>query len=121
VAAEIKVTGGPELHRSLRALSGDLEDLSPINGDVARDLVAAVSARAPRASGRLASSFQASGSREKATASSALVYAPIQEYGSAGHNIRGQHYAEAALASSAPGAEAKYRHGIEQLIRKAET
>jgi hypothetical protein len=119
--ATIKVTGGPELHRSLKALSGDLADLSTLNGDVARDLVSAVRARAPRKSGRLAGSFQAIGSRDKATASSSLDYAGVQEFGSAGHNIEGKHFAEDALTSSAPGAETKYRRGIERLCRKAET
>jgi hypothetical protein len=118
--ATLKVTGGPELHRSLKALTRDLGDLSSVNGDVARDLVAAVRAGAPRKSGRLAGSFVATGSRERATASSALDYAGVQEFGSARHNIEGKHFAEAALASSAAGAETKYRRGVEGLCRKAE-
>jgi hypothetical protein len=120
VAATITVKGVPELHRSLRTLENDLRDLSTVNADVARDLVAAVSARAPRKSGRLAGSFTATGSRDKATASSSLDYAGVQEYGSAGHNIEGKHFAEAALEASAGGAEAKYRNGVERLCRKAE-
>jgi hypothetical protein len=118
--ATIKVTGQAELHRSLKALTADLGDLSSLNGDVARDLVSAVSSRAPRQSGRLAGSFQAIGTRERATASSSLDYAPVQEFGSAGHNIEGKHFAEAALTSSASGAETKYRRGVERLCRKAE-
>jgi hypothetical protein len=116
----VKVIGGPALHRSLQGLTGNLRDLSSVNAEVARDLVAAVSSRAPRDTGRLAGSFHASGSREKAEASSSLVYAPVQNYGSPGHNIEGRHFAEAALTSSTGAAEAKYRKGIGQLCRKAE-
>jgi hypothetical protein len=119
--ADIEVKGLPELSRSLKGLEADLKDMTPINGDVARDLVAAVSSRAPRKSGRLAGSFVATGSAKKATASSALDYAGVQNYGSAGHNIEGQHFAEAALEASAAGAEAKYRDGVAKLCRKAET
>jgi hypothetical protein len=71
-------------------------------------------------SGRLAGSFEAIGSRDKAEASSSLDYAGVQEFGSAGHNIEGKHFAEAALTSSASAAEAKYQQGIGRLCRKAE-
>jgi hypothetical protein len=118
--ADIEVKGLPELSRSLKGLTADLEDMRPINGDVARDLVAAVSSRAPRKSGRLAGSFVAVGSANKASASSALDYAGVQNYGSAGHNIEGQHFAEAALEASAAGAKAKYDEGVAKLCRKAE-
>jgi hypothetical protein len=119
--ATLKITGEAELHRSLKTLGGDLSDLSRVNGDVARDLAAAIGARAPVATGRLAGSFTASGSHDKATASSSLDYAGPQNYGVPGHNIRGTHYAEDALASSAGDAETKYRHEAERLCRKAET
>jgi hypothetical protein len=118
--ADIEVKGLPELSRSLDGLKGDLEDMTPMNGDVARDLVSAVRSRAPVRSGRLAGSFVASGSPDKASASSSLDYAGVQNYGDASHHIEGQHFAEDALAASAAGAEAKYREGVDKMCRKAE-
>jgi hypothetical protein len=120
VAYRIEVKGGPELHRALQGLNGDLRDLSRLNGDVARDLVSAIRARAPRESGRLAGSFEPIGSRDKAEARSSLDYAGVQNFGYAPHNIEGTHFAEAALTSAAPAAEAKYRQGIGELCKKAE-
>jgi hypothetical protein len=120
VATRIEIKGKPECHRALKGLENDLRDLSPLNEDVARDLVSAISARAPVDTGALAGSFEAIGSRDKAEASSSLPYAGVQNYGYAPHNIGGQHFAEAALADATPAAEDKYEKGIANLCKKAE-
>jgi hypothetical protein len=120
VATRIEIKGQAECHRALTGLTGDLRDLSSLNADVARVLVSAISARAPVDSGALAGSFQGTGTRDTAEASSSLPYAGVQNYGYARHNIAGKHFAEAALAEAAPAAEDKYRAGIGKLCKKAE-
>ena len=121
MATEIKIEGLPELSRALDGLSGDLRDLSALNGKVGDDLAAEIGRLAPRDTGRLAESFSGSGDASKAEASSELVYAPVQEYGNPAHNIEGQHYAERALTTAQPKIESDYSQGVENLCRKAET
>jgi hypothetical protein len=120
VTNRVEIEGGAELHRALNGLAGDLRDLSPLNGQIANDLARAVSAAAPRASGALAASFEGKGTREAAEVSSGLDYAGPQNYGVPAHNIEGSHYAENALAASEGAAAARYRAGIESLLRKAQ-
>jgi hypothetical protein len=117
---EVRIEGLPELHRSLDGLAGDLRDLSPVNGEVAAELVKAIGAAAPRLTGRLAASFTGTGTSNKAEVSSDLDYAGPQNYGVPAHNIEATHYAENALASSSGAIEAKYQGGVQKLLRKAE-
>jgi hypothetical protein len=121
VADEVKVEGLDELHRSLDGLGADLRDLSPVNAEIARELAQAVGAGAPRASGALAASFTGTGTADAAEVSSELAYAGPQNYGVPAHNIAATHYAENALAAGEGAAEAKYRAGVEKLLRKAES
>lgn len=119
--ATITVEGGPELRAALKALDADLRDLSGLHRSIASDLVAAIEASAPRESGKLAGSFRPSGTRTTAKARSSLVYAPVIEYGWPGHNIAAQGYAARALAALTSSIMAKYRAGVENLLRKAES
>ena len=118
--AQVVIQGGPELRRALKALDVDLRDLSALHREIAGVVVKAVEGSAPRDSGRLAGSFRTGATRTTAKARTSLVYAPIQNYGWPGHNIDGTHFAESALAASSSTIEAKYRTGIEKLLRKAE-
>lgn len=120
MAAEIRVLGAPELDAALSGLGRDLHDLTPLNQEIAGDLAKAVAAAAPRVSGRLAASFRPTGTSDAATVESDLIYAPVIEYGWGEHNIEPAHFAESALAESSSGAEAKYRAGVEKLVRKAQ-
>jgi hypothetical protein len=120
VAGELKIEGEAELIHSLDGLKGDLRDMAPIHAKIADDLAAEIGRLAPRLTGRLAASFSGTGTADKAEASSELVYAPVQEYGSPGHNIEGQHYAERALAIAQPKIESDYSGGVDKLCRKAE-
>ena len=119
--ATVTVEGGPELRRALKALGADLHDLTALHRAIAADVVAAVASTAPRDSGRLASSFRPNATRTTAKARTSLVYAPVINYGWDAHNIAAQHYAEAALNASSSAVMAKYKSGIEQLLRKAES
>jgi hypothetical protein len=121
VGAQITVQGGPELRRALKGLEADLRDLSALHRSIAADVVKAVQGTAPRQSGKLAGSFRASGTRTTAKARTSLIYAPVIEYGWGAHNIDPQGYAQRALNSSTSGIMAKYRTGVEKLLRKAET
>jgi hypothetical protein len=118
--ATVTIKGGPELRRALKAAEADLRDLSALHRSIASDVAKAVASDAPHDTGRLAGSFRPSGTRTTAKVRSSLVYAPVQNYGWAEHNIEGRHFAESALASSTSGIVAKYRAGVEKLLRKAE-
>jgi hypothetical protein len=98
----------------------DLKDLSALHRQIAGDLVQAISATAPRDTGRLAGSFKPRGTRTTAKAVSSLVYAPVIQYGWPGHGIEAQNYADRALATAAPRARQKYDDGMKAICRKAE-
>ena len=121
MAGELQVTGQAELRRSLAGLKRDLRDLSPVNREIAGDLARAIGSRAPRRTGALAASWRPVAKPEAATATSALAYAGIQNWGNPGHNITGTHYAEEALAAAESGAQRKYDAGVSRLCRKAES
>lgn len=122
-ADEIKIEGLPQLHSALDGLGRDVRDMREAN-QAAGDLLARqIGELAPRDTGRLAGSFSGSPAAGGggAEASSDLVYAPVQEYGSPGHNIEGQHYAERALAAAEPAITSTYDKGAQKACRKAET
>ena len=114
-------SGRPSSARRSTGSGRDLRDLTPLNQEIAGDLAKAVAARAPRVSGALAASFRPTGTAEAAKVESDLIYAPVIEYGWGEHNIAPAHYAENALAESEAGAAAKYRAGVDKLLRKAES
>jgi hypothetical protein len=121
VPTQIVVKGLPQLHGALTGIERGLDDMTSLNQRVAGDLASAVGAAAPVLTGRLAASWRASATRDKAEASSSLDYAPVIEYGSSSHNIEGRHYAERTFAASRGRIEAQYQGELKRLCRKAES
>ena len=118
MAGAVKVIGGPELHRALEGLNGDLRDLGPLNAQVASTLAGAVRASAPVLTGTLAGSFGADSGPDRASASTPLGYGGVQNYGSA--HTPATHYVDRALEAATPRVLEQYRAGVEGLCRKAE-
>lgn len=62
----VRVEGAANLKRTLRAAGLDLQDFRKVNQDVENRLVPMMQARAPRRSGRLATSVRGSGTKTAA-------------------------------------------------------
>ena len=117
---EIIVHGGPELHSALMGLERDLRDMTALNHEVALEVAGRISGAAPRVSGALAGSFRGTGTKDKATVESDLIYAGVIENGWAEHNIDAQHYAAGAVEGSTADVVSTYENGVEKMTSKAE-
>ena len=85
MSASITVRGVDRFQRTVGDAADQLRNLAVANRQVADGVRRA--ARPPRRTGRLAASLTVAASPTEATVSSGLVYAPVIEYGWAGHNI----------------------------------
>jgi hypothetical protein len=98
-----------------------MRNLSALHKKVAAAFVPVVSAAAPKGeTGKLSSSFKASGTRTKARVKSNLIYAPVQDYGWHAHNIEGKRYAERALNRFGRTAHTMYDDGMKKICKDAE-
>jgi hypothetical protein len=116
----VEIKGGPELRRALHQLDVDLKDLSKLHREIARIVAAAARAEAPIESGQLEASLRPSGTQRAARVVSRLIYAPVIHYGWPAHNIEANRFGDRALARTSTPVLARYREGIDQLLRKAE-
>lgn len=95
----IDVDGLTQAVSSFKVFEREVSDLNDAFRNIGADTVATARAKAPKLTGRLAGSIQATNGTNEVTitAGSGLEYAGVQEYGWAGHNIEGQHYMYRAL------------------------
>lgn len=82
--------GADRLQNALGQAQRDLSDLSPVHARAARTVRSSAVSRAPRRTGRLASSQRDSATATEAVVSSNLVYAGVIHYGWPAHNIHPQ-------------------------------
>jgi len=119
VPPDLRIEGLPELHRALDGVRADLRDLSPVTATMAGTLVSSVRAFAPVRTGHLAASFEPEGQPDRASATSTLIYAGVQNYGG-GNHVPGSHYADRALAAAGPRCTAQLDAGLAGACKKAE-
>lgn len=99
----ITVEGAAQLERSGRAAAVELGRTADMHREIATLIAGRVNA--PRRTGLLQSSIRPSSTDTEALVGSSLVYAPVQEYGWARHNIRARRYLAAAFEQSTDDAQ----------------
>jgi hypothetical protein len=93
-----EVDGADTLARTCRAAADDLEDMAAAHAAAGRLVQQRARGYAPKASGALAQSIVADASGTEVAVSSPLIYAGVQEYGWAAHNISAQPFLQPAMA-----------------------
>jgi hypothetical protein len=88
--SRVEVVGARELGASLNRAAGDLEDLEEADQKAGQLIKQRAQQLAPKVSGSLARSIDASTAGVGVTVGSDLIYAGVQEYGWPGHNIVAQ-------------------------------
>jgi hypothetical protein len=109
-AAVTQVEGADTLARTLRQLAASVEDFQRSNTTAAQQVGAEGARRAPRRTGRLASSWRPETSKAQAAirfGGGGVAYAPAQQWGIGNrgglrgpHNIRATYFASDALSST---------------------
>jgi phage gpG-like protein len=92
------VDGADTLARTCRAAADDLDDMAAAHAEAGRLVQQRARGYAPKVSGTLATSITVDAGGSEAVVASPLVYAGVQEYGWAGHNITAQPFLRPAMA-----------------------
>lgn len=98
--ATVEVEGADNLQRTLRRAGDELADLEDANRQAGDVIASAARARAPRRSGRLASSLQSSVTKGRGSVTSAEPYAGPIHWGWPARNIRSQPFLMEAAAAT---------------------
>lgn len=102
----VTVEGAEQMQATLHHAAARVADMSGPNREVANLIAAAT--RPPRRTGRLAGSIRASSTATDASVTSALVYAPVIEYGWPAHNIAPARFLAEAADRTRTQADAIY-------------
>ena len=114
--ATVKFEGADRLRSTLRSAASDLGDLSAPGREAGSIVAASASARAPRRTGQLAGSVSYEARGNDVSVGSALVYAPIQEYGNPRRGIRPQPYLNPALDESTDQIATSYEQALDGVV-----
>jgi HK97 gp10 family phage protein len=94
------VEGADTLARTCRAAADDLDDMAAAHQEAGRLVEQRARGHAPKDTGALATSIRADATGSQVAVGSPLIYAGVQEFGWAGHNIRAQPFLAPAMAST---------------------
>ena len=118
--ADVRIEGARELARSLRAVDKGLpKEMARIHKRVAEPVADKARAKAPKRTGRLASSIKAYGTQRAAAIGAGArlpPYAGVIEYGWPRHRIVGKHYLTSALHESQGSMLATYEIELDDFI-----
>lgn len=120
-ASTVRVVGRKKLARELKQLQGDTADLKAANSAVAALVASAASARAPRRTGRLASSVRGNRAAGKATVAAGgarLPYAGPIHYGWPARGIEAQPFVTDAAQRTEPIWLPLYEREIARAVAK---
>jgi predicted xylose isomerase-like sugar epimerase len=90
--------------------------MTKVHRKVATMVLGPARARTRRQSGDLAGSYRVRASAAKASIASALVYAPVQEFGWPRHSITPSHALVGALEDLTPAIADEYRREVTALV-----
>jgi hypothetical protein len=119
VTAQVEVVGGRELRRRMRQLEVDTADLKDANATVAATVAVAAAARAPRRSGRLASTGRGNRAAGRAVVTfggAAAPYAAPIHYGWPARGIEGDPFVADAAQDTEPQWLSVYEAAIQRLV-----
>ena len=115
----MKVEGIPETVRAFDKVEDKIQDLSDAHRAEAEMLLPDVLSKTRRKSGTLAGGWQTDGIATEAKFSNDVVYAGVQEYGWADHNIEPTNAIAQAFASNTERTEKVYSDAIERIGKSA--
>lgn len=115
VAKGLKVEGIPEVTRAFDRVASGVQDLSEAHKAEADMLLPDVQSATRKASGDLAGGWQTDGIATQAKFINEVVYAGVQEWGWANHNIEPTHAINQAFESNASKTEALYGDAIGRI------
>lgn len=114
--AQVQVQGAAEVRRTLRALGAGTRDMSRVHRKVAAMVIGPAQGVTRRRSGDLAGSYRVKVSASKAQVSSALVYAPVQEFGWPRRNITPSKALTGTVESMAGSIAQVYQAEVDALV-----
>lgn len=117
----IQVEGAREVRKALKAVGAGTRNMTAVHRAIAQGLVPAIVARTRKGrTGDLAGSYRVRASAAKAAIGSALVYAPVQEFGWPRHNITPSNALVGTVEDSRSSILADYTAAVADVIAKAE-
>jgi phage gpG-like protein len=99
-ADRLEIIGADRLAASLHSAAKDLTNMGDANAKAGGIVVQDARSRAPRRSGRLAGSIQATPAPDGVDIEATVVYAGVIEYGYPSRNIRAQPYLTPAVEAT---------------------
>lgn len=117
----VKVEGAREVRKALKAVDGGTRNMTNVHRAVAQSVVPAAVGRTRRGrTGALASSYKVRASAAKAAITSALVYAPIQEFGWPRRGIRESLALSGAVESERGAIVDQYTRAVADVVERAQ-
>lgn len=113
MADGLTITGADRVASTLGQAAHALEDLSETNAKVAALVATQARSRAPRVSGRLATSITPQNAKQVASVGSDLVYAPVIHSGWPAHHIRANPFIANAFTDMDSQTAALYEQAAE--------
>jgi hypothetical protein len=107
------------LRRTLRAAGDDLSDLKRAHAEAAGIVTPVATAKAPRRSGRLASTVRGAGTKTAAlirAGFAAVPYAGVQEWGWPAHSIAAQPFVVPAAQETEPTWLGAYESEVDRIL-----
>jgi len=119
MVAKMKVEGVPEVTRAFNKVEDAVRDLTEAHEAEAQMLLPDVLSGTRKKSGTLASGYRAEGAPTQAKFVNDVVYAGVQEFGWADHNIEPTNAIAQAFASNTERTEKVYNDAIERIAKSA--
>lgn len=117
----VRVIGAKELRRSLKAADRDLGDLKTVHRKIGTMVMSTATPRAPRRTGKLASSLRSSPTTTKARVTSRLPYAAPVHWGVPSRGIEPQPWISAAAQRREADWTDLYRKEVQRIMDEVET
>jgi hypothetical protein len=112
----VQVEGAREVRSTLRKLGAGTRDMTGVHRKVAALVLPVAASRSRHLTGALAGSYRVKASAAKAQVGSALVYAPVQEFGWPRRAITPSHALEGAVEELRPTIAAAYQAHVTDLV-----
>ena len=119
MVAKIKVEGGPEAQRAFDKVSNSVSDLHEAHKAEADMLLPDVLSATRRLSGDMVAGWQTDGIATEARFSNDVVYAPMQEFGWADHNIEPTNAIAQAFERNSQQTEQVYGDAVRAIAERA--
>lgn len=116
--AMVQVEGAREVRATLRKLGQGTRDMTQVHRQVAAMVIGPAQGRTRRRSGALAGSYKVKASAAKAQVGSALVYAPVQEFGWPRRGITASNALVGAVEALRPTIVDAYTRHVDDLVTR---